>query len=111
MDFGAMHHFDMVWTSDNTDPVDRLVIQNGYSYLYPIKCMRAWVTDMNRTSRPTSLDYRFNVSMQGSLSLGGNLLEYTDEELKTCAKYMRFIKSFARLCSSASSIACRRTRR
>ena len=28
VDFGAMHHFDMVWTSDNTDPVDRLVIQN-----------------------------------------------------------------------------------
>lgn len=92
VDFGAMHHFDMVWTSDNTDPVDRLVIQNGYSYLYPIKCMRAWVTDMNRTSRPTSLDYRFNVSMQGSLSLGGNLLEYTDEELKTCAKYIALYK-------------------
>ena len=30
--------------------------------------------------------------MQGSLSLGGNLLEYTDEELKTCAKYIALYK-------------------
>ena len=46
-DLGALSHFDMVWPSDNTDPVDRLEIQQGYSLLYPTKCMRAWVTDTN----------------------------------------------------------------
>ena len=92
-ELGAMSHFDMVWTSDNTDPVDRLTIQHGYSLLYPIKCMRAWVTDTNRHSRPYDWDFRFNVSMQGSLSIGGNLLKYTDEELEIHRKYIEMYKS------------------
>lgn len=91
-ELGALEHFDMVWTSDNTDPVDRLDIQNGYSMLYPIKCMRAWVTDSNNWCRPTSLDFRFNVSMQGSLSIGSNLLKYTQEDLDTCKKYIEQYK-------------------
>lgn len=92
-DLGSLSHFDMVWTSDNTDPLDRLEIQHGFSLLYPIKCMRAWVTDTNRRKRPNDLDYRFNVSMQGSLSIGGNLLKYTKEELETHRKYIELYKS------------------
>lgn len=91
-DLGALAHFDMVWTSDNTDPVDRLEIQRGFSLLYPIKCMRAWVTDTNREKRPNDLEYRFNVSMQGSLSIGGDLLSYTKEELETHKKYIELYK-------------------
>lgn len=91
-DLGAMSHFDMVWTSDNTDPVDRLDIQHGFSLLYPIKCMRAWVTDTNRHSRPSDWDYRFNVSMQGSLSIGGNLLDYSEEELEIHRRYIELYK-------------------
>lgn len=92
-DLGSLSHFDMVWTSDNTDPVDRLEIQQGYSLLYPIKCMRAWVTDTNKNKRPNDLDYRFNVSMRGSLSIGGNLLEYTEDELNTHKKYIELYKN------------------
>lgn len=91
-ELGALEHFDMIWTSDNTDPVDRLDIQNGYSLLYPIKCMRAWVTDSNNWCRPTNLDFRFNSSMQGSLSIGSNLLKYSDEELEICKKYISMYK-------------------
>lgn len=91
-DLGALSHFDMVWTSDNTDPVDRLEIQHGYSMLYPIKCMRAWVTDTNRHSRPDDLDFRFAVAMQGSLSVGGNLSRYSEEELETHKKYISLYK-------------------
>ena len=91
-ELGALSHFDMVWTSDNTDPVDRLSIQNGFSLLYPIKCMRAWVTDTNRWSRPKDWDFRFNVTMQGSLSIGGNLLKYSEEELEIHRKYIALYK-------------------
>lgn len=91
-ELGALSHYDMVWTSDNTDPVDRLYIQEGYSMLYPIKCMRAWVTDTNRRERPNDLDFRFIVSMQGSLSLGGNLHEYTKEEIEKSKKYVALYK-------------------
>ena len=91
-DYGALSHFDMVWTSDNTDPIDRLSIQHGFSLLYPIKCMRAWVTDTNRHSRPKDFDYRFNVTMQGSLSIGGNLLKYSEEELEIHRRYISLYK-------------------
>ena len=92
VDYGALSHFDMVWTSDNTDPIDRLEIQHGFSLLYPIKCMRAWVTDTNRGSRPRDFDYRFNVTMQGSLSIGGNLLKYNEEELELHRRYIALYK-------------------
>ena len=91
-ELGALSHFDMVWTSDNTDPVDRLTIQQGFSMLYPIKCMRAWVTDTNRYSRPKDFDYRFNVTMQGSLSIGGDLTKYSEQELELHRKYISLYK-------------------
>ncbi len=92
VDLGSLSHFDMVWTSDDTDPVDRLEIQHGYSLLYPIKCMRAWVTDTNRNTRPNDWDYRFNVTMQGSLSIGGDLSKYSEEELEIHKKYIEMYK-------------------
>ena len=45
IDYGILGIFDDFWTSDNTDAYDRLFIQENYSYIYPIKAMRAWVTD------------------------------------------------------------------
>ena len=96
-EYGALEHFDMAWTSDNTDPVDRLEIQRGFSMLYPRKSMRAWVTDWNSHSRPTSLDFRFNVSMQGSLSIGSNLLEYSAEDIEKCKYYIAMYKEIREL--------------
>lgn len=92
-ELGAMSHFDMVWTSDNTDAVDRMTIQKGFSLLRPIKAMRCWVTDPNWYNKPTSLDFRFNIAMQGSLSLGGNLTSYSDSDLECCKKNIAFYKS------------------
>lgn len=92
VDFGSLSHFDMVWTSDNTDPIDRLEIQDGFSLIYPIKCMRAWVTDTCRDQRPNDWDFRFNVTMQGSLSIGGNLAKYNEKELDIHKKYIALYK-------------------
>lgn len=91
-DLGALSHFDMVWPSDNTDPVDRLDIQQGYSLVYPIKCMRAWVTDTNKKARPVSTAFRFAVSMQGALSVGSDLTKLTKKELAEYKKYIALYK-------------------
>ncbi|MFD0395405.1 alpha-galactosidase [Streptomyces nogalater] len=40
---------DQVWTSDNTDPLDRLAIQHGFTQLHPARVMAAWVTDSPNT--------------------------------------------------------------
>lgn len=91
-DLGALSHFDQAWTSDNTDAIDRMTIQNGYSLLRPVKTMRAWVTDVTWFNKPTSLDYRFNIAMQGSLGIGGHLEKYSREELEICKKNIALYK-------------------
>ena len=96
-DLGALKHFDQAWTSDNTDAVDRMVIQKGYSLTRPIKTMRAWVTDIAWIIKPATLDFRFNIAMQGSLGIGGNLLKYSDEDLKLCKKYISLYKEIREL--------------
>lgn len=91
-DLGAISHFDQVWTSDNTDGIDRMTIQKGYSMLHPIKTMRAWVTDIAGINKPCSLDFRFHIAMQGVLGLGGNLEKYSPEELEICRRNVALYK-------------------
>jgi alpha-galactosidase len=40
-DLGILTRTDQVWTSDNTDPVDRIGIQHGFSQLYPAQARRS----------------------------------------------------------------------
>ncbi len=71
-----------MWTSDNTDPFDRLSIQDGFSYAYTPQVMMAWVTDSPHwlNKRITSLSYRMLSSMQGSLGIGANITNWTPDE-------------------------------
>lgn len=96
-DYGALMHYDQVWTSDNTDAIDRMVIQKGYSLLRPIKTMRAWVTDINWYNKPCTLDFRFNIAMQGALGVGGNLTKYSKEDLEICKKNITIYKEIREL--------------
>lgn len=91
-DWGALAHFDQVWTSDNTDAIDRIFMQKNYALTRPVKTMRAWVTDVNWYNRNTPLEFRFNIAMRGVLSLGGNLNNYSDEDIALCRKYVDFYK-------------------
>ncbi|MCZ9339038.1 alpha-galactosidase, partial [Streptomyces sp. TRM76130] len=45
VDLGILSRTDQVWTSDNTDPADRLAIQHGFGQVHPARVMAAWVTD------------------------------------------------------------------
>lgn len=84
IDYGILGIFDDFWTSDNTDAYDRLYIQDAYSYIYPIKAMRAWVTDCPNflSGRVIPLKFRFHSAMMGSLGVGCNILKFSDEEMK-----------------------------
>ena len=83
-DLGVLARTDQVWTSDNTDPVDRIDIQHGFSQLFPAQVMGAWVTDSPNvaTARRTPLRFRFHVAMAGALGIGGDLARWTEDELK-----------------------------
>ncbi|WP_329417970.1 alpha-galactosidase [Streptomyces sp. NBC_01268] len=88
VDLGILSRTDQAWVSDNTDPVDRIGIQHGFSQLFPARAMAAWVTDSPNitTGRRTPLRFRFHVAMAGALGIGGNLTEWSDEELAEAAE-------------------------
>ena len=85
VDLGILQYTDEVWTSDNTDPFDRILMQDGFSYAYSPQIMMAWVTDSPHwlNGRSTSLTYRMLSSMQGSLGIGANLNHWTAEDFAT----------------------------
>lgn len=94
IDLGIMGLTDQSWTSDNTDPYDRLTIQDGFTQAYAPQIMMAWVTDSPNwaNGRQTSLDYRFLSAMQGSLGLGANLDHWQDADFATAAKWIAAYK-------------------
>ena len=87
VDLGIMGLTDQVWASDNTDPFDRLSIQDGFTHAYAPGVMMDWVTDLPNwvNNRTTSLDYRFLSAMQGSLGIGANLNKWSDAEFADAA--------------------------
>jgi alpha-galactosidase len=90
VDLGILGLTEEVWTSDNTDPFDRLLIQDGFTHAYAPGVMMAWVTDSpmgGRNHRTYSTAYRFLSSMQGGLGIGSNLNKWTPEDFAT-AKHM-----------------------
>lgn len=68
-DLGMLCFSPQIWASDNTDPGERLDIQGGLTYLYPLSTICAHVTDAphQQTLRNTALSTRFNVAAFGSL--------------------------------------------
>jgi alpha-galactosidase len=90
VDLGTLSRFDQFWPSDNTDPLDRLLIQDGYSYAYCAKAMMSWVTDSPNfvNGRATPLSFRFAVAMMGSLGIGCDLNRLSREEVEECAHWI-----------------------
>ncbi|MFJ3921455.1 alpha-galactosidase [Streptomyces sp. NPDC090022] len=90
VDLGMLARTDQAWTSDNTDPADRIGIQHGFSQLFPAQAMAAWVTDSPNvaTGRHTPLRFRFHVAMAGALGLGGDLASWSEEELDEAAGFV-----------------------
>lgn len=95
-DLGILRHTDQIWVSDNTLSVSRLNIQEGFSQVFPAATMEAWVTDGDwmpaMAAVPSSLEFRFHVSMCGSLGIGMNLNHLTDAQIQECAGYVALYK-------------------
>jgi alpha-galactosidase len=95
VDLGILRLTDEVWPSDNTDPFDRLSIQDGFTYAYAPGVMMAWVTDSPNwmNGRSTSLEYRFLSSMQGSLGIGANLNKWMPEDFAAAKRLIAEYKA------------------
>ncbi|MBQ8914556.1 MAG: alpha-galactosidase [Clostridia bacterium] len=90
-DPGMLYYMPQVWTSDNSDAVDRLRIQYGTSLVYPYSSMSAHVSVCpNHTQgRITPFKMRCNVAMPGQLGFELNIGRCSEEELWMCRETIK----------------------
>lgn len=75
-DLGTLRWFHELWTSDNTDPVERVRIQWGASHLLPASVLGAHVTRWGQRPFP----FACAVAMSGRFGFDVDLNALTDEE-------------------------------
>ena len=98
-DPGLLYYAPQGWTSDDTDAVERLKIQYGTSYCYPVSCMGSHVsvTPNHQVNRNTPLETRADVAYFGTFGYELDLNRMTDEELNAVKEQVRFMKKYRRL--------------
>lgn len=81
-DAGMLYYTPQIWCSDNTDAIDRLKIQYGTSFGYPISAVGAHVSAVpnEQTGRVTSLAVRGAVAMAGTFGYELNPAKLTESE-------------------------------
>ena len=98
-DAGMLYYSPQIWTSDNTDAVDRLRIQYGTSFGYPVSCMGSHVSAVpnHQTGRVTSLKTRGVVAMAGTFGYELNLGHLSEEEKQEIRQQIQQFRGFERL--------------
>ncbi len=81
-DAGMLYYCPQIWTSDDTDAVERLKIQHGTSYGYPVSTMGSHVSAVpnHQTGRVTSLHTRGVVAMSGTFGYELDLTKLSEKE-------------------------------
>ncbi len=94
-DLGMLCYSPQVWSSDDTDAVERLSIQAGLSYLYPLSSMGAHVSAIpnQQTLRQTPIATRFNVASFGCLGYELDLKHLTHLERKEVREQIAYYKA------------------
>ncbi len=98
-DLGMLCYSPQIWASDDTDPIERLRIQRGLSYFYPLSAMGAHVSQSphQQTLRATPLSTRFNVAAFGALGYELDPGELSPVEKKQVRDQIAFYKKHRRL--------------
>ena len=98
-DLGMMCFSPQVWSSDDTDPVERLSIQGGLSYLYPLSTMGAHVSAApnQQTLRDMPFATRFNVAAFGCLGYELDLKHLTHAQRLEVKDQIAFYKRYRRV--------------
>ena len=95
-DLGMLCFSPQIWASDDTDPIERLTIQTGYSYLYPQSTWGSHVSAAPhaQTLRETPLSTRGNVAFFGCLGYELDLKHLLPIEEKEVKAQTAFYKQY-----------------
>lgn len=95
-DLGMMYYAPQAWTSDDTDAIERVLIQFGTSYGYPLSTMGAHVSAIpnHETGRVTPLSTRANIAFFGDLGYELDITQLSDSDLEDIRQQIAFYKKY-----------------
>ena len=98
-DGGMLYYSPQIWTSDDTDALERLYIQYGTSIVYPISAIGAHVSAVpnHQTGRILPMKLRGDVAMSGVLGYELDLEKCSLEELSEIRQQIEFYKEIRAL--------------
>lgn len=94
-DPGMLYYSPQIWTSDDTDAIERMYIQHGTSLVYPSMSMGAHVSAVpnHQVKRVTPISLRGNVAMAGQFGYELDLNKLPEEEFEEVKHQVAFYKS------------------
>ena len=98
-DCGMLYYSPQIWTSDNTDALDRQTIQYGTSFCYPPCVMGAhYSTVPNHISgRTASVEARMAAALSGTFGFELDLTRYTGAGIEQLHPYVQFYRDHGAL--------------
>lgn len=98
-DAGMLYYTPQIWCSDNTDAIERLRIQYGTSFGYPMSTVSAHVSvcPNHQNGRTAPLKTRGLCAMQGTFGYELDLSKMAEEEKKLVKKQVEIFKEHYRL--------------
>jgi alpha-galactosidase len=98
-DLGMLCYQPQIWCSDNTDAVNRLKIQHGTSFLYPVSAVGSHVSASpnHQTGRSSPLATRAAVAMAGSFGYELDVTKMTEEEKGEALAFTNKYKEYQHL--------------
>ncbi len=93
-DAGMLYYMPQVWTSDDTDAIERLKIQYGTSIVYPNVTMGCHVSAVpnHQAHRITPLKTRGAVAMSGNFGYELDITKLSNEEKEIMKEQINFYK-------------------
>lgn len=98
-DPGMLYYAPQVWTSDDIDAMERVKIQYGTSYVYPLSSMGSHVSAVpnQQVGRTTPLETRANVAFFGTFGYELDLNHLSEGERQMVETQVAFMKKHRRL--------------
>lgn len=98
-DPGMLYYAPQTWTSDDTDAMERVKIQYGTSYVYPLSSMGSHVSEVpnQQVGRITPLTTRADVALFGTFGYELDLNQLTEQEKESVREQICFAKKYRKL--------------
>ncbi len=95
-DPGMLYYSPQIWCSDDTDAIERLMIQEGTAMLYPLCAMGAHVSvcPNHTVGRSTPFSTRGNVALTGTFGYELDITKLSDEEKTMVTRQVQIYHKF-----------------